>query len=260
MINIKNLTKVYQSKNGSMHGDITALSDLSMDVDKSEFICIVGASGCGKSTLLNIIAGIDASTSGIIEINGNEVKDPSHAGIKIGYVFQRPRLLPWLRVRENICLPLRADGIPPSQWETIINQYVELVGLKNFENAYPHQLSGGMQQRVSIARALAVDPEILLMDEPFSELDEITARRMRMKLLEIWNQTRKTIIFVTHNALEATYLGDRVFIMSGSPGRIENEIPITLQRPRSHEDEKLFKEYKKVVSYFISDTENEQPA
>lgn len=252
MLNIENLKKVYSCRNKTLKEDIVALDSLNMNVRNGEFTCIVGSSGCGKSTLLNIIAGVDNSTSGVIEINGHKVNGLSDRKAKIGYVFQRPRLLPWLRVWENICLSLQANGTPSARHEIIVKKYIHMVGLDAFENAYPHQLSGGMQQRVSIARALAIDPDILLMDEPFSELDEITARKMRIKLLDIWSQTNKTVIFVTHNALEATYLGDRVLIMSRRPGRIENEITISLPRPRSLEDEGLFKEYKKVVSSFNS--------
>jgi NitT/TauT family transport system ATP-binding protein len=253
MIEVTNLTKVYSCNNGNTKDGILALSGLDMHVKKEEFVCILGLSGSGKSTLLHLIAGIDKPNEGNIKIGGQLVNDASERHVKIGYVFQQPRLLPWLKVQENICFSLQAESIPRDKWDQRINLYIDLVGLNAFKNLYPHQLSGGMQQRVSIARALAIEPEIMLMDEPFSGLDEITARRMRIELLNLWEKIKLTVVFVTHNAFEATYLSDRTLIMSRGPGRIAKELVIELPRPRVYEDIRLYRESKKVISSFFSE-------
>jgi len=210
----------------------------------------VGPSGCGKSTLLNIIAGIETYEEGTLEIfpkAGTPNAEP-----RIGYVFQSARLLNWLTVQENIEFALEAQGIPGERWEGLVTKYLEMVGLGGQQRNYPLNLSGGMQQRVAISRALAIEPDILLMDEPFSHLDEITARKMRFDLMEILEKARPTILFVTHDLGEAVYLSDHIYMMSMKPARIFREIPIDLPRPRQPEDPVIFDIQKDLVKDFFS--------
>lgn len=213
-----------------------ALRDVSFEVVENEFLCILGPSGCGKSTILNILSGLEPVTAGDVTIHG---RDRSSQPL-IGYIFQEPRLLPWLTAANNIKFVV--DQLPLTQKENHlrISQGLELVGLSKFSSAYPHELSGGMQQRIAIARALAVDPHILLMDEPFSSLDEITARGMRKLLLDLWEQRKKTILFVTHNMFEAAFLSDRILLMTRHPGTIYKDITTGLPRPRDYEDPNIF--------------------
>ncbi|WP_309493353.1 ABC transporter ATP-binding protein [Candidatus Hecatella orcuttiae] len=237
LIEVKNLTKVYQSP----RGDVLALEDVSFSVKKGEFICIVGRSGCGKSTLLNVISGLIPETSGEIRIAGKLLKGPQP---NIGIVFQFPVLFPWRTVIKNIMLPLEVLKLGKKYYEKI-PELVKLVGLSGFENKYPHELSGGMQQRVSICMALIHDPLLLLMDEPFGALDALTRYEMNFELLRIWHETKKTILFITHNVEEAVFLADRVLVMTPRPGKIAKEIVIDLPRPRrlEHREEKKFSEY-----------------
>ena len=219
--------------------ELVALAGVTARIEEGELVCILGPSGCGKTTLLNILAGLDNEYGGDILIQGRPLQRGGNWGLRVGYVFQEPRLLPWLNVEENIRFALYCEGFPREVWDEIVERYVALVGLKGFEHSYPHQLSGGMQQRTSIARSLAIDPEILLMDEPFSGLDEITARRLRKELLEIWQETQKTILFVTHNSFEATFLGDRILLITRRPARIYREVVVDLPRPRDYDDPQL---------------------
>ena len=213
-----------------------ALRDVSFEVVENEFLCILGPSGCGKSTILNILSGLESVTAGEATIQG---RDRSSQPL-IGYIFQEPRLLPWLTAAENIKFAVDQLRLPQKEAEARIRESLELVGLSKFSSAYPHELSGGMQQRVSIARALAVDPHILLMDEPFSSLDEITARGMRKLLLDLWEHRKKTIMFVTHNMFEAAFLSDRILLMTRHPGTIYKAIITGLPRPRNYEDPNIF--------------------
>ena len=229
---------------------MVALDAIDLSVEKGSFVCIVGPSGCGKSTLLNIIAGIESHDSGDLRIGS---PDPGQApSRRIGYVFQKARLLNWLTVKDNITFGLEAHRIPRERWPGLVETYLEMVGLAGQERNYPLNLSGGMQQRVGIARALAIEPDILLMDEPFSHLDEITARKMRVDLAEIWERSKTTVLFVTHSLSEAVFLADDIYMMTARPGRIFKQVKIEVTRPRQHEDPRLFDLEKDLVRQFFS--------
>jgi NitT/TauT family transport system ATP-binding protein len=208
------------------------LSDVDLRIEKGELITIVGPSGCGKSTLLMLVAALLRPTRGKVALNGQAVAKP---GSDRALVFQDFALLPWRTVLKNVELGLELKGISGAERTAVAKRYLAMVGLRAFENSYPHQLSGGMRQRVGIARALSVDPEVLLMDEPFGALDAQTRQVMGSELLRIWERDRKTILFVTHDIDEAIYLADRIVVMSASPGRIINEITVDLPRPRGLE-------------------------
>ncbi len=223
-ITVRDLTKSYVTARGS----IRALGPLDLDVRDGEFLCMVGPSGCGKTTLLRILAGLEAQSGGTFTINPTDENRPSNA-----MVFQGHWLFPWYTVSENVRYGMRVRGLDRAVRERTSQQLIELIGLTRFSEAYPHQLSEGMRQRVSLARALANDPEILLMDEPFGALDEQTRLLLQQELLRIWEQSQKTVIFVTHSIDEAIVLGDRVLVMSASPGRILSEEKISFARPRS---------------------------
>jgi ABC-type nitrate/sulfonate/bicarbonate transport system ATPase subunit len=209
--------------------NIAALRGVNLVIDKGEFVCLIGASGCGKSTLLRIIAGFELPTSGSVHIYDHPVAGP---GSDRGMVFQDYALFPWLSVRENIAFGPRQKGLPNARVAEIADEYVHMVGLARFADRFPSQLSGGMKQRVAIARVLANEANILLMDEPFGALDALTREQLQDELLEIWARTGVTVIFVTHSVEEATLLGDRVVVMTAGPGRIEADICIALERPR----------------------------
>jgi NitT/TauT family transport system ATP-binding protein len=212
--------------------DTTALENISLEVQRGEFVCIVGPSGCGKSTLLNIVAGLDHTDDGVALFDGRAITQPSADRV---VVFQEPALYPWLNVRANVELGLKMAGRKKDERRQLVDRYVELVNLKRFSKAYMHELSGGMRQRVQLARALAVEPRMLLMDEPFAALDAQTRDVLQQELQEIWARTGATVVFVTHNVREAAILGDRVFVMTPAPGRIKREITIDLPRPRAPE-------------------------
>lgn len=212
IIKINNLSKVFKDKHG---GEVVALQNINIDIKRGEFISIIGSSGCGKSTLLRIIAGLETEYEGNITINDKPILSPSRDK---GVIFQDHRLLPWLTVAENIEFSLREGQLDK---EDLIKEHIDLVGLKGFENVYPSQLSGGMAQRASIARALANKPEVLLLDEPFGALDAMTKINMQEELLKIWEKEKITMIIVTHDIDEAVYLGDRVVVMSSRPGKIK---------------------------------------
>lgn len=214
---------------------IAALENVSFDVRPGEFIPILGPSGCGKSTLLRIIAGLLKPTGGIVSVGGNPVQGPIKG---IGFVFQKAVLFDWYKVLANILAPAELAGLRKRDYVDKAYELIRLVKLEGFEDKYPKELSGGMQQRVSIARALILDPEILFMDEPFGALDALTRDQLNLELLKIWSEKRKTILFVTHNIPEAVLLGDRVIVLSERPGRIKAIIPIDLSRPRTIEVKK----------------------
>ncbi|MEM0383872.1 MAG: ABC transporter ATP-binding protein [Candidatus Caldarchaeum sp.] len=226
MISVRNVSKVFKTLTGA---DVVALKDVSFDVEEGEFIAIVGPSGCGKSTLLRIVAGLVPSSGGEILIEGRRVDGPAKG---VGMVFQTPVLMPWKKVVENIVFPLQIMGRNSEVNDSNLSRLMRLLGLEGFENAYPFELSGGMQSRVSIGRALITSPKILLMDEPFGALDALTREKMGLELLNIWREYRNTVLFVTHDVAEAVFLADRVVVMSARPGRIKNIVRIELERPR----------------------------
>jgi len=208
-----------------------ALDSIDLGVERGEFVTVVGPSGCGKSSLLMLIAALLRPTGGSIRLNGKPVVAP---GPDRALVFQDFALLPWRTVLKNVELGLELRRVPAAERETIARKYIAMVGLREFERHFPHQLSGGMRQRVGIARALSVGPEVLLMDEPFGALDAQIRQVMGVELLKIWERDRKTIVFITHDIDEAVFLGDRVIVMSASPGRVLEIIPVDLPRPRPH--------------------------
>ena len=223
---IRDLTKIFEGD----HGTVTALDHVSASIREGEFLCLLGPSGCGKTTLLRLLGGLEQPTDGEITIGGNAVVAP---GPERAFVFQEYALFPWKTVLENIEFGLHARGVSEEQRREVSVKLVDVMGLKGFDNAYPHALSGGMQQRVSIARALAVDPEVLLMDEPFGALDAQTRFAMQRELLRVWEIYHKTLVFVTHSIDEAIYLADRILMMSPRPGRIVEALQVEIPRPRS---------------------------
>ncbi|MFM1989842.1 MAG: hypothetical protein RJA99_2799 [Pseudomonadota bacterium] len=208
-----------------------ALSATSLEVEDNDFITLLGPSGCGKSTLLRIVAGLDVATSGRVLLDGTPVAGP---GADRGMVFQSYTLFPWLTVRENVCFGLREKGLPTARQQEIAAHFIAQVGLRGFESHYPKMLSGGMQQRTALARALANDPKVLLMDEPFGALDHQTRELMQELLLGIWLEHRKTVLFVTHDIDEAVFMANRVVVMSARPGRIKHEERIAFPHPRDY--------------------------
>ena len=208
---------------------LRVLADISLQIHSSEFVSIVGSSGCGKTTFLRILDGLIPPSAGEVLIDGQKVIGP---GPNRGFVFQKDSLWPWRTTMGNILFGLQIQGRARTEARAIAQQLIELVGLKGFETHYPHQLSGGMRQRVNLARALAIDPEVLLMDEPFASLDAQTREVMQLELIRIWNRRRKTVVFVTHQIDEAVFLSDRVVVLAARPGRIKDIVPIELPRPR----------------------------
>jgi nitrate ABC transporter ATP-binding subunit len=225
LLSIRGVTKRFPVGDG----EIEALARVDLAIDRGEFVCLIGASGCGKSTLLRIVAGFEEPTSGEVTVQGKPVTGP---GSDRGMVFQDYALFPWMTVRQNIGFGPRQRGLPSTEIAAISDEFVKLVGLERFADRYPSQLSGGMKQRVAIARVLANNADILLMDEPFGALDALTREQLQRELLQIWARTGVTVIFVTHSVEEAVLLSDRVVVMSAGPGRIESDIAIDLPRPR----------------------------
>lgn len=224
----KNVTKLF-NQNHPDKNTITALDEVSFSVEENEFVVILGPSGCGKTTLLRVLAGLEDATSGEVYVNGEPIDGCS---IERSMVFQRFNLFPWRTVMQNVTFGLEMTGVGKQERRETGQQYIDLVGLEGFEDGYPNELSGGMQQRVGLARALSVDPEILLMDEPFGALDAQTRERLQRNLLKIWEEETKTIIFVTHDIDEAILLADRILVMGINPRQIEVEIDVPFDRPR----------------------------
>jgi NitT/TauT family transport system ATP-binding protein len=214
-------------------GDVPALEDITIGVEAGKFVVIVGPSGCGKTSLLMMLAGLRHQTQGTILCAGKPIAEPDPE--RVGVVFQEASLFPWLTALDNIEFPLALRGTPRDDRRRRAEEMLSLVGLEGFGARYPHELSGGMKQRVSIARGLVQDPPVLLMDEPFAALDEQTRMTMGHELLRIWSTTRKTVVFITHSLTEAVYLADEVLVMSARPGRIIDRIEVTLPRPRTYE-------------------------
>ena len=211
-------------------GELDALDNVTFDVARGEFVCLVGPSGCGKSTLLRIVAGLIPPAGGEVRLEGMPQREP---GSQVGLIFQQPTLLPWRSVRDNIRLPMEVERRPPEEIGERVSELLALVGLSDFEDEYPGNLSGGMAQRAAIARALAQDPEVLLLDEPFGALDALTREYMAGELLRIWEHMRRTVLMVTHNVEEAALLADRVVVLSTRPGQVVEIVPVLLDRPRS---------------------------
>ncbi len=239
-ISVRDLVKVF----GNAAHELRVLDKISFDVEEASLTTIVGPSGCGKSTILNLIAGIEAVTSGTVEISS------STGGSDLGYVFQNPRLLPWQSVRDNLMF-VCPKNVNETTHKQRVQHYLDMVGLKHVKHKYPYQLSGGMQQRIGLARALCVEPSVLLMDEPFSHLDEITAETMRSELLRIWQKTHRTILFVTHDIQEAVQLGDRLIILNHA--RITADIAIDLPRPRQLTDPTFLDYYSHILHRFYQE-------
>jgi len=225
-LSLKDVSKTFTSEKGEK---IESLSSINLDIENEEFICLLGPSGCGKTTLLRIIAGLDRPSTGSINLGGFVIDRPNP---QIVMIFQEYSLYPWRTVVANIGFGLELRKVPAQERHLIIKKYIEIVGLEGFENSYPYELSGGMRQRVAVARALAVDPSILLMDEPFGALDAQTRNLLQQELLKIWEKTKKTILFVTHSVDEAVFLADRIVVLTPRPGRICEIISIDSPRPR----------------------------
>jgi NitT/TauT family transport system ATP-binding protein len=230
LIEMKGVSKTFVQRIG---GNYKALYNITLTIKKGEFVSVLGPSGCGKSTVLNLVAGFDTQTEGTIEVNGKKV---TGAGADRVVVFQEHGLFPWLTVLDNVAFGLKQKGIPKKERHELAMEQIKSVHLSRFADRYPHELSGGMKQRAAIARALAMDPEILLMDEPFAALDEQTRLILHKELEEIWMRTRKTILFITHNIREAVLLSDRVVVMSTRPGTIKKEFTVQAARPRDTAD------------------------
>ncbi len=247
-IQIKNVYKDFQDT----HLSVKALGPLDLEIKKGEFVCILGESGCGKSTLLRLISGLEPSTGGTIKTSGKLVSGTSH---ERGMVFQSPALMPWLSVKDNITLgyKIRGETIPEDKIQEIIN----LVGLGRFENAKPKSLSGGMAQRVAIARSLVNTPDVLLMDEPFSALDALTRLRMQSELLKIWQATKTTIVFVTHDIDEAVALGTRIIAMTSRPGRILKNFEVKLDYPRSRQSPDFIELHSRITQELFEEINHE---
>jgi NitT/TauT family transport system ATP-binding protein len=235
MISLRNVTKRFASS----RGPVLSLDDVSLDIDDGEFVTIVGPSGCGKSTMLNLIAGLLAPTSGQVLVNGEVVRGP---GPQRGVIFQQYALFPWLTVRKNVEFGLRVANVPKAERHERAEHFIEMVGLQQFADALPKMLSGGMKQRCAIARAYAVNPSILLMDEPFGALDALTRVKLQEQLLQTWSREKRTVMFITHDVDEAVFLANRVIVMAARPGRIFDVIDVDLPYPRT-EDMRLSPEF-----------------
>jgi NitT/TauT family transport system ATP-binding protein len=233
-ISLNNVSKVFASHESGL----IAVHDVTLTIKDGEFFCIVGPSGCGKSTLLRILAGLENCSSGEVSIKATDISRPLNT-----MVFQEQSVFPWMTVRQNVEYGLRMRRIPKRERARIADYYIGMIGLTQFANAYPYQLSGGMKQRVSVARAFANDPEILLMDEPFGALDEQNRLLLQQELLRIWEGSNKTTVFITHSIDEALCLGDRVLIMTARPGEIKTIIPVDLPRPRDIESIRTTPQY-----------------
>ena len=245
-IRIRNVSKRYAQQDEA-NGTLLVLDDISLDIAQGEFVSVLGASGCGKSTLLRLVAGLDRDYRGDIRVDGERVRDTS---LERGIVFQDHRLFPWLTASQNILAALRNAPLSTQQKREAVAEHVALVGLEGFEHAYPHQLSGGMAQRVAIARGLVNRPRVLLLDEPFGALDALTRGRLQNELQRIWQHERITMILVTHDVDEAIYLGDRVVTMAPRPGRVKRIAHVDLPRPRERSDARFVRLREQILADF----------
>ena len=240
-LDVRGLTKRF--------GTLTVLQDINFTIKDGEFVCLIGPSGCGKTTLLRIVAGLEQPTDGIVLIDGNE---PAGPGADRGFVFQDFALFPWRTVRQNVEFGLELRGMDAGERHKLASEFIDIVNLTDFEDFYPYQLSGGMQQRVGIARALVNEPRVLLMDEPFGSLDAQTRNFMQQELLDIWDRGyQETVLFVTHSVDEAVFLADRVFLLSSQPGRLLNDFSVNVSRPRIRTDPKLVKIRQKLLEALV---------
>ncbi|MDQ3848611.1 MAG: ABC transporter ATP-binding protein [Thermoproteota archaeon] len=253
----RNIGKQFLAMQGNEAKRITAIKDINLTIEDEQFVCFVGPSGCGKTTLLNILAGLDRPTEGEIILNNRPVTETGPDRIM---VFQENALFPWLRVLENVEFGLKMAGIEKTKRQERAMHYLDMMQLTKFADAYTYQLSGGMKQRVAIARALVMDPEVLLMDEPFAALDSQTRDLLLVELQLIWARTKKTIVFITHNILESIVLGNRVIVFTRRPGTIKDEIAIDYKRPRLPEDENLQPYYRKVIDSIKTEISDKKTA
>ncbi|PJM74353.1 taurine ABC transporter ATP-binding protein [Bifidobacterium primatium] len=227
-VDIRGVNKRFVTQQGD---EVTALHDINLTINQGDFICVVGRSGCGKTTLLNMLAGFEQPTDGEILAGGQRITKPSP---KRGVVFQKPPLYPWLTVRKNVEFGMKMQGVEPAERRKTADHYLEMVGLADAANRRPYELSGGMQQRAQIARVLATDPDVILMDEPYGALDALTREKLQNELLKIWQERKKTVFFITHSVDEAIFLATRVIVMSAHPGTVKMDIPITI--PKNPDD------------------------
>lgn len=239
-VRIENVSKQYSSQGGA----VSALENVSFEVIPGEFLCVVGPSGSGKTTLFRIIGGLEDPTNGAVYLDGEQVTGPNPS---MGIVFQEYHLFPWRTVRENVAFGLEQREVPKGERNVRVRELLDLVGLEGFADAYPKELSGGMKQRVGIARALAVDPDLLLMDEPFGAVDAQTRAGLQDELLELWEHTGKTILFVTHDVEEAVKLADRIVVMDTEPGTVQDIVTVNMSRPRSRYDDGFGEYYEQVL-------------
>lgn len=240
-LDVRDLAVTFATKSGT----VPALRDIDLTVPRGEFVTIAGPSGCGKSTLLKVVSGLVRGSSGSVILNGTPVTGPRH---DVGYVFQRPALLEWRTTEQNIWLQGEMRELPASEYKAKTRELIELTGLTGFEKAYPHELSGGMQQRVSLCRALLHEPQVLLMDEPFGALDALTRERMNIELHRIWAETGVTVLLVTHSVPEAIYLANRVVVMSPRPGTILETLDVHLPRIRNYSDTMAEPEFQRLTN------------
>jgi NitT/TauT family transport system ATP-binding protein len=240
VLEVRDVSKVFRVRRSKASRDVVALSRVSLTVDAGEFVCLLGPSGCGKTTLIRLMNGLIQPDEGEILLNGS---GPPVPGPAMGFVFQSFRLLPWRTVADNVEYPLEIQGVDKRERAERARKYLKLVGLEGFGHSYPHELSGGMQQRVGLARALSIEPEILLMDEPFGALDAQTREFMQVGLSKIWETKRLAVVFVTHSLDEALFLADRIILLRPRPGRVEEIVPIRLPRPRWEYDFRSEPEY-----------------
>ncbi len=246
-LEINNVEKVFKDeKRGT---ELKALHNINFSIEENEFVCLLGGSGCGKSTLLNMIAGFDQPTVGEILINGRKIEG---TGSDRGMVFQQPTLMPWLTVSKNISFHLKLKGVNGRKRREEAQKYIDMVGLTGFEKHYPHELSGGMNQRVGIARALLLNPSLILMDEPFAALDPFTKTDMQEELVRIWQEQKRTIIFVTHSVEEALILGTKIIVLSKRPGRVNKIIDLDMSRPRDTTSQ-AFNQHKREILSLIKE-------
>jgi NitT/TauT family transport system ATP-binding protein len=244
----------------SYDGRHLALDGVDMEASRNEFVAVLGPSGCGKSTLLQVLSGLLRPVAGTATIDGKDMVRSGADRPRVGYVFQDHRLLPWRTVEGNLELVLAAAGIPKAEWKDRIDRYLDILQIGRFGDSWPMRLSGGQRQRVSIARALAIDPAVVLMDEPFSTLDEVTARTMRQQLVDLWQESSRTIVFVTHSIREAIFLADRIVILTRGPARLLEDVTVPIARPRRYEDAEITELESEIVDRVMGVWGYEEPA